>query len=162
MEQVIDSFSSIANTEKGIYLGDIKSDLPLVTPFPQKLKKYHLFCFSKKGQIWCKERWDEGTWILQTIKERTQTEQEKKKRKQLEMSEKSKAKPLWNLTKEKLRTLIGNHAPVPSKTNKEGLIKIINNLGQDVPAESQPSPCFTQYNPCYSPFFHQQVVYSKG
>lgn len=165
MDQVIESFNKVVNTEKGVYLGEIESQLPLVSPFRKKLKIYHLFCFSKQGEIWCKERWDSGDWILQKIKERNAIETEERKNKQ---DNRNQTEPLWKSTKQQLREAIGNRVQVPSNANKEELINIMKELTSDTPPNSQElltdsqTSSYPIYNPLYNPVrpcLHQQFLF---
>jgi hypothetical protein len=121
-EQIIEVFNSIKNTTAGTYLDNVQQ-LPVVTPFPQKIKCYHLFYFTTTGEIWCKQRWDKGEWVCQKVRERTEVElQEKEQRKT-----RKEQNPRWKMTKVLLHAAIGTRAPT-SRLNKEELVNLLTDL----------------------------------
>jgi hypothetical protein len=65
-KQVIDCFSKLKNTIEGIQVENI-INLPHVTSFPEKIKKWFQFWMNKKGKIYCRTTHLEPFWIQQEI-----------------------------------------------------------------------------------------------
>jgi hypothetical protein len=65
-KQVIDCFSKLKNTIEGIQVENI-INLPHVTSFPEKIKKWFQFRMNKKGKIYCRTTHLEPFWIQQEI-----------------------------------------------------------------------------------------------
>lgn len=65
-KQVIDSFSKLKNTIEGIQLENI-INLPNVTSFPEKIKKWFQFWMREKGKIYTRSTYLEHTWVLQHV-----------------------------------------------------------------------------------------------
>lgn len=65
-QQVIDSFSKLKNTIEGIRIENI-INLPNVTSFPEKIKKWFQFWMSERGKIFCRTTCEEQSWVEQNV-----------------------------------------------------------------------------------------------
>jgi hypothetical protein len=119
-EEVISSFSKISNTAPGFDLGDIQSDLPLVSKFPDKIRRWYQFYLNQPGFIWCRENWRTSSpWCCQKVSvvdEAAATQ--KRVLKQIEMGQTEPKK--WTVPQLK-NALLGIGISIPLNIRKAGL-----------------------------------------